>query len=373
MDGVTLIDRPRHSFGMYHDSTRRDAPVHHASYSSTSYPTRYPSSHSPPYNSGESNKPSLPSLRSVLGESGMSPPATPPSQGHSLQPLPREPIYDHQPTYKPASLYPNKRTRTDSGWDARTPERTFTETAPKNLPYMPTRHEDTRPRSQYDLPTPSSRSPVIHSHHASPDLRVQRTDLPRTYPSPALPRSDVYPTSDPMLTARNRSSMYSNASSVSQDDDMRRHSGYGEYQPQPSRERYAVEPPRQSYMSVPANNMPREEYPPVARLDVPQAYGNAPYPYSHAFFVPSHYEYQNGKSRKRSNLPKQSTEIMKRWFDENMHNPYPSEEQKRHFAAVAGINLTQVSNWFINHRRRCPELREKRDKSRAGSREDDMQ
>ena len=136
--------------------------------------------------------------------------------------------------------------------------------------------------------------------------------------------------------------MYSNASSVSQDDDMRRHSGYGEYQPQPSRERYAVEPPRQSYMPLSANSMPREEYPPVARLDVPQAYGNAPYPYSHAFFVPSHYEYQNGKSRKRSNLPKQSTEIMKRWFDENMHNPYPSEEQKRHFAAVAGINLTQV-------------------------------
>ena len=272
----------------------------------------------------------------------MSPPATPPSQGHSLQPLPREPIYDHQPTYKPAALYPNKRTRTDSGWDARTPERTFSDSAPTSLPYMPTRHEETRPRSQFDLPTPSSRSPVTHSHHASPDLRGQRTDLPRTYPSPALPRSDAYATSDPMLTARNRSSMYSNASSVSQDEDMRRHSGYGEYQPQPARERYAVEPPRQSYMPVAANSMHREEYPPGARLDVPQAYGNAPYPYSHAFFVPSHYEYQNGKSRKRSNLPKQSTEIMKRWFDENMHNPYPSEEQKRHFAAVAGINLTQV-------------------------------
>ncbi|KAI4745196.1 hypothetical protein E4T50_04437 [Aureobasidium sp. EXF-12298] len=351
MDGITLLDRSRHSFGMYHDSIRRDASVHHASYSSASHSTR-PSSHSPPYNSGESSKPSLPSLRS---------------------PLPREPIYDHQPTYKPAALYPNKRTRTDSGWDARTPERTFSDSAPTSLPYMPARHEETRPRSQFDLPTPSSRSPVIHSHHASPDLRGQRADLPRTYPSPALPRSDAYATSDPMLTARNRSSMYSNASSVSQDEDMRRHSGYGEYQPQPARDRYAVEPPRQSYMPVAPTNMHREEYPPGARLDVPQAYGNAPYPYSHAFFVPSHYEYQNGKSRKRSNLPKQSTEIMKRWFDENMHNPYPSEEQKRHFAAVAGINLTQVSNWFINHRRRCPELREKRDKSRAGSRDDDMQ
>jgi hypothetical protein len=33
-------------------------------------------------------------------------------------------------------------------------------------------------------------------------------------------------------------------------------------------------------------------------------------------FVPNHYEYHGGKSRKRSNLPKQSTEVMKRWFDE---------------------------------------------------------
>lgn len=65
MDGLTMIDRSRHSFGMYHEPTRRDAPMHHASYSSTSHSTRYPSSHSPPYNSGESGKPSLPSLRSV--------------------------------------------------------------------------------------------------------------------------------------------------------------------------------------------------------------------------------------------------------------------------------------------------------------------
>lgn len=34
------------------------------------------------------------------------------------------------------------------------------------------------------------------------------------------------------------------------------------------------------------------------------------------YFVPSHYEYQHGKARKRSNLPKRSTEIMKTWFDQ---------------------------------------------------------
>lgn len=34
------------------------------------------------------------------------------------------------------------------------------------------------------------------------------------------------------------------------------------------------------------------------------------------FFMPSHYDYQQGKTRKRSNLPKQSTEFMKTWFDQ---------------------------------------------------------
>nr|OQO27482.1 hypothetical protein B0A51_06197 [Rachicladosporium sp. CCFEE 5018] len=85
-----------------------------------------------------------------------------------------------------------------------------------------------------------------------------------------------------------------------------------------------------------------------------------------AFFMPSHYEYQQGKTRKRSNLPKQSTEIMKYWFDQNIANPYRSEEQKQVFANATGISMTQVSNWFINHRRRCPELRDKRDRSRVG-------
>lgn len=43
------------------------------------------------------------------------------------------------------------------------------------------------------------------------------------------------------------------------------------------------------------------------------------YPALHSpssFFMPNHFDYQHGKSRKRSNLPKQSTEIMKQWFDQ---------------------------------------------------------
>ncbi|KAI7222682.1 hypothetical protein KC333_g956 [Hortaea werneckii] len=90
------------------------------------------------------------------------------------------------------------------------------------------------------------------------------------------------------------------------------------------------------------------------------------------YFMQAHYEYSHGKTRKRSNLPKQSTEIMKTWFDENMSNPYPSEEQKALFSKATGISMTQVSNWFINHRRRCPELRDKRERGRVGGRDFDL-
>ncbi|KAK3676982.1 homeodomain super [Recurvomyces mirabilis] len=102
-------------------------------------------------------------------------------------------------------------------------------------------------------------------------------------------------------------------------------------------------------------------------------YQHSPYEVARSsFFMPSQYDHQQGKARKRSNLPKQSTEIMKTWFDQNITNPYPSEEQKALFSRATGISMTQVSNWFINHRRRCPELRDRRDKHHGSSRDVEM-
>lgn len=51
--------------------------------------------------------------------------------------------------------------------------------------------------------------------------------------------------------------------------------------------------------------------PQSSQLGHPPYHGAQP-----SFFMPSHYDYQQGKARKRSNLPKQSTEIMKTWFDQ---------------------------------------------------------
>jgi len=58
------------------------------------------------------------------------------------------------------------------------------------------------------------------------------------------------------------------------------------------------------------DRMPRPSHLP------PPSYNRSPYGSTPpSYFMPSQYEYQQGKARKRSNLPKQSTEIMKTWFD----------------------------------------------------------
>ncbi|TKA25320.1 hypothetical protein B0A50_06224 [Salinomyces thailandicus] len=123
------------------------------------------------------------------------------------------------------------------------------------------------------------------------------------------------------------------------------------------------------------DHLPRREYDPRRDYEPAQlapGFIGGYEPARAQLFMPTPFEYHHGKARKRSNLPKQSTEIMKTWFDQNITNPYPSEEQKALFSKVTGISMTQVSNWFINHRRRCPELRDKRERTRVNGREIDI-
>lgn len=61
----------------------------------------------------------------------------------------------------------------------------------------------------------------------------------------------------------------------------------------------------------------------------------------------------NADNRKRrGNLPKPVTAIMKRWLVENCTNPYPTEDEKDWLKQETGLTLNQISNWFINARRR---------------------
>jgi len=60
---------------------------------------------------------------------------------------------------------------------------------------------------------------------------------------------------------------------------------------------------------------------------------------------------RSGK-RKRGNLPKHVTDILRQWFDEHENHPYPTEEEKQMLLMKTGLAMSQISNWFINARRR---------------------
>ncbi|RKP34973.1 homeobox KN domain-containing protein, partial [Dimargaris cristalligena] len=55
---------------------------------------------------------------------------------------------------------------------------------------------------------------------------------------------------------------------------------------------------------------------------------------------------------RRGNLPKAVTAILKAWLLEHVKHPYPTEEEKIALAHETELSLNQISNWFINARRR---------------------
>ncbi|KAI9345067.1 hypothetical protein BD770DRAFT_186542 [Pilaira anomala] len=60
----------------------------------------------------------------------------------------------------------------------------------------------------------------------------------------------------------------------------------------------------------------------------------------------------SSNKRRRGNLPKAVTAILRDWLSRHKKHPYPTEEEKASLAAETNLNLNQISNWFINARRR---------------------
>ncbi|SCW00505.1 LAFE_0C05666g1_1 [Lachancea fermentati] len=61
---------------------------------------------------------------------------------------------------------------------------------------------------------------------------------------------------------------------------------------------------------------------------------------------------KDGGSSRRTNLPKETVDILNNWLLSHLNNPYPTPQEKRELLIKTGLSKVQLSNWFINVRRR---------------------
>ena len=58
--------------------------------------------------------------------------------------------------------------------------------------------------------------------------------------------------------------------------------------------------------------------------------------------------------RKSTVLPRSTVDYLKNWMmsPEHIAHPYPTEKEKAEIMADTGIELKQLTNWFVNNRKR---------------------
>lgn len=61
---------------------------------------------------------------------------------------------------------------------------------------------------------------------------------------------------------------------------------------------------------------------------------------------------ENQAPRRRGKLPSAVTGILRTWLMSHTAHPYPTEEEKKNLCEQTNLTMNQVSNWFINARRR---------------------
>lgn len=61
---------------------------------------------------------------------------------------------------------------------------------------------------------------------------------------------------------------------------------------------------------------------------------------------------ESKQRKRRGNLPKETTDKLRTWFVQHLQHPYPTEDEKQELVRQTGLQMNQISNWFINARRR---------------------
>ncbi|KAF1995967.1 hypothetical protein P154DRAFT_329430 [Amniculicola lignicola CBS 123094] len=312
---------------------------------------------SPPFQPGEqrSSSTSLPSFSQLLQNvREPSPPKTPSRRNADTDssPVMKPP---HQPQFEDVSWQDGKRRRVDYG-----------------DPDVSQRPVASSERTMYDARRPSVIDPALSSTYSSPRAhlsvamapsaadRHHRPSLPYPPPPPGPPaharhqsspipqghagyQFQQHPPPPSVMIAQNS---YAHAPMHAAPFDHRRPSYY-EQHPVPQLAHAYGRPPHESYY-------PREAYP----THPPHGYGQEiyhqpPQPYNSYTFQSTMGADQNAFNRKRrGNLPKEATGILKAWFQAHRDSPYPTEDEKLALCNQTNLSINQISNWFINARRR---------------------
>lgn len=61
------------------------------------------------------------------------------------------------------------------------------------------------------------------------------------------------------------------------------------------------------------------------------------------------------RKRRRGNLPKQVTDLLRSWLNDHIHHPYPTEDEKQMLMAQTGLTIHQVSGTHHTHAYPSPE------------------
>ncbi|GMM42709.1 Cup9 protein [Hanseniaspora uvarum] len=102
---------------------------------------------------------------------------------------------------------------------------------------------------------------------------------------------------------------------------------------------------QQSYsnMNEPKNN--KQALPPIQSL-------LCSYPKDDALDIACCDKQTQKKKKSRCNLPKHVTNILNEWLSDHLDNPYPTASEKKELIEKTNLSSVQLSNWFINVRRR---------------------
>lgn len=274
-----------------------------------------------------------------------SPPTTPSPRASHRQSLTQEPSYTSS-TYKPPALYPFKEQRSDSFPLLNS---TLAPPAPRHLPEpnqqrfdssatrqagpfppleVPGESIDTRRSSVYTTgaSTASSSPPWVPrfgrgSHDPEAASKRSSIDNSTNYfqtpmQTPSLGVFDGTFAQEPFQRERRDSEAYHSTRPGPRRSSTIGHHTSHQY---PDRESLNNDPypTRSRYPTFPGDRRP-SSYEPGGYVgaDEPMRMVGGRDSALPTFLMPSPYELQHGKARKRSNLPKQATEIMKTWFEQ---------------------------------------------------------